>query len=374
MRVHEEMDCNGIARRLTAMGAPAPNGGSWDYMTVYRILRNPKYTGKVVIGRTRNAGESTRPGERKVRAVPREHWTWAADGNEHPALVSMALWEAAQAIGYKRGNTRDHTAPPAGRHRYPLRSRITCAQCQRRMCGITAPGTDRTYYVCPHNPNNPRHHAKNPQHVRAAFRDHVIYAAVDGILTGLLSHDYAAMLAGHIPATQAAATANADWQAGQLRRRINQADTSITGLMTELERLGSDTSPAAAAYRDRIRDQFTARYDERAAAQAELDALTAAQPPAEDPALLDELPYAPALLADAPEEIRAHIYAAFQVHALYRAQPHQATITATITDQTPGIIAALVTDPRTDHDTADPARKNSPTAAIARVVSVIMKS
>src|SRR5262249_10653399 len=126
------------------------------------------------------------------------------------------------------------------------------------------------------------------------------------------------------------------------------------------------TSPAAAAYRDRIRDQFTQRYDERAAAQAELDALTAAQPPAEDPALLDELPYAPALLADAPEEIRAHVYAAFQVHALYRAEPHQATLTATITDQTPGIIQALTADPRTDHDTADPERKNSPTAAIAR--------
>uniref|UniRef100_UPI0026144134 hypothetical protein n=1 Tax=Trebonia sp. TaxID=2767075 RepID=UPI0026144134 len=57
-----------------------------------------------------------------------------------------------------------------------------------------------------------------------------------------------------------------------------------------------------------------------------------------------------------------HIYAAFQVHALYRAEPRQATITATITDQTPGIIQALLDDPRTDHDTADPARKNVPIA------------
>jgi len=140
---------------------------------------------------------------------------------------------------------------------------------------------------------------------------------------------------------------------------------SISGLMTELERLGPDTSPAAAAYRDRIRDQFTARYDDKTAAQAELETLTAAQPPAEDPALIDELPYAPALLATVPDHIRAHVYAAFQVHALYRAQPHQATITATITDQTPAIIAALTADPRTDHDTPDPARKNSPTAAIS---------
>ena len=134
--------------------------------------------------------------------------------------------------------------------------------------------------------------------------------------------------------------------------------------MTQLEQLGGDTSPAAAAYRDRIRDQFTQRYDEQTAAQAELDALTASQPPAEDPALIDELPYAPGLLARAPAELRARVYAAFQVHALYRAAPHQATITATITSQTPALIDALTADPRTDHDTAHPAHTNPPIPAI----------
>jgi hypothetical protein len=38
---------------------------------------------------------------------------------------------------------------------------------------------------------------------------------------------------------------------------------------------------------------------------------------AEDPALTDELPYAPGLLADTPAELRTRIYAAFQVHSLY---------------------------------------------------------
>jgi hypothetical protein len=74
----------------------------------------PSPTDRIVIGRRRNTGESRRPGERRVRAVPREHWTWAGDGNEHPALISMELWETAQEIGRKRGSVRDHTAPPAG--------------------------------------------------------------------------------------------------------------------------------------------------------------------------------------------------------------------------------------------------------------------
>jgi len=377
-RVYEQLDCNGIARRLTELGAPTRDGQPWCYGNVYTILRNPKYTGKVVLGRTRNVGPSQRPGERKMVPVPREHWTWAADGKEHPALVSMELWEAAQQVGKKRGKVQDHTAPPAGRHLYPLRSRITCAQCQRRMCGLTAPGTSRAYYVCPHNPNNPRHAAASPDHLRAAFRDHVIYDAVDPIIGGLLGHDRAALTAAHIPVTQAAADARADAQAAQLRRRIDQAEVSMKGLIAQLEHIGDAQTPAARAQRDRIDEQFTIRYDEQAAAKAELETVTENQPATEDPALIDELPFAPALLAGAPAELRARIYGAFQVHALYRARQHQATITATITDQTPGIIAALLADARTDHDTANPARTNPAGAAIAcflsakKKVSVIM--
>jgi hypothetical protein len=49
--------------------------------------------------------------------------------------------------------------------------------------------------------------------------------------------------------------------------------------------------------------------------------------------VLDELPYAPALLANASADLRARVYAAFQVHALNHAEPHQTTISATVTDQ-----------------------------------------
>jgi hypothetical protein len=67
--------------------------------------------------------------------------------------------------------------------------------------------------------------------------------------------------------------------------------------------------------------------------------------------LLDELPYAAANLTDAPEHVKARLYDAFDIHALYRQPMKQATIWATITDDTPGTIAALLTDPRTDNDT-----------------------
>jgi hypothetical protein len=88
-----------------------------------------------------------------------------------------------------------------------------------------------------------------------------------------------------------------------------QADAFRKGLIAQLGHLGDRQDGAARAQRDRIDEQSTERYDDQA---------------------------------------------------------------ATITDQTPGIIAALLTDPRTDHDTADPERTNPPVTAIGNFSFVIM--
>jgi hypothetical protein len=161
-RVYEKLSRPAIARRLDRAGAPSPDGKGWGPSAVAHILKNPKYTGRVVLGRTRNTGTSQRKGERKVRDVPRAYWTWADEANRHPELVSMDLWEKAQTIGAERGNVRDteHQTPAsANRTLYPLRARIRCNQCKRRMNGLTRP--DRAgaktyiYYLCPHRPSNP---------------------------------------------------------------------------------------------------------------------------------------------------------------------------------------------------------------------------
>ena len=44
--------------------------------------------------------------------------------------------------------------------------------------------------------------------------------------------------------------------------------------------------------------------------------------------------------------------AAFGMQAIYRQDTRQATIVLTLTDTTPAIIAAILTDPRIDHGTA----------------------
>ena len=360
-RVYEKLSRLTIARRLARAGAPSPDGKGWSPQAVAGILKNPKYTGRVVLGRTRNTGTSTRKGERKVRPVPRAYWTWAADDNKHTELVDMDLWEKAQVIGAERGNVRDteHQTPAsASRTLYPLRARIRCNQCKRRMHGITRTGrggaTRYIYYVCPHDPKNPRHAQAHPQHARTCVQEEIITTALAGFMdTYLLGHDRAAMLDIQLPAGAAEEAGRRDRQAAALRDKLARIQTAQKGLLAQSEQLGDDKSPAACAYRDRIREQFTERYNEHAAIQAELDALTADTAPAiNDPALLDELPYAPGLLPDAPDTIREALYAAFDVQCLYREDKEQVTIWATVTDTTPGIIAALLADPRTGSETA----------------------
>ena len=117
--------------------------------------------------------------------------------------------------------------------------------------------------------------------------------------------------------------------------------------------------------RQRITGQSTDRYNQARDLQAQLDEIEATKPPADDPTLINELPYAAAQLADLPEDLRATLYAAFGVQVLHRAHKCQATIWATITSATPGIITALLTDPHVDDDTAYENLANAPIRAPA---------
>ena len=47
---------------------------------------------------------------------------------------------------------------------------------------------------------------------------------------------------------------------------------------------------------------------------------------ADDPSLLDALPLARDIVTMAPDRIKEAIYAAFDIHALYRHDQHQVTI------------------------------------------------
>jgi hypothetical protein len=193
--------------------------------------------------------------------------------------------------------------------------------------------------------------------VRASVREDHLTTAISGFLDKyFLGYDRAAMLADHLPKTAAEEAANREARAAELTRRIARNEAAQKGLMTELAELGDASSPASTAYRQRIREHFNQLFDDTAALQAELDDLARQASTVTDADLIAQLPYAPALLIEVPDEIREALCAALEVHCTYRADQGQVTIRATITDSTPRIVAALLAA-LTAH--ADPA-KGSP--------------
>ena len=153
------------------------------------------------------------------------------------------------------------------------------------MHGVTRPGRTpaskkNIYYLCPHDPKNPRHAQAHPEHSRTSVKEEIITAALGQFMDDyLLGHDRAAMLQVQLPAGAAEEAERRDRRADALREKLARIETAQKGLMTQAEQLGDDKSPAACAMRDRIREQFTDRYNEHTAVKAELDALTAGPAP-----------------------------------------------------------------------------------------------
>jgi hypothetical protein len=154
----------------------------------------------------------------------------------------------------------------------------------------------------------------------------------------------------------------------ELNRRIARNEAAAKGLITELAQLGDSTSSASIAYRTRIREHFTQLHDEVAELKTQLADLDAQAAKVSDATLIEQLPYAPGLLAQSPDEIRAALFAALQVQCTYRADQKQVTIRATITDSTPGIVAALLADLRTGDNSpkgsADPFGESNAVAVV----------
>ena len=351
-RILDHLALTAIARRLDEMGAPCPGGRRWSGSTVDAILKNPKYTGYMVWGRSKRNGPGRSAAALKV---PADQWLWSPEPS-HPALIDLATWKEAQDAGKQRGRVRDRETPARRDARAPLRGRIRHNQCHRVLTPRPRPYKDHVnlYYACSPDMTDPRTAAKYPGHVHARLADKLLTQILAGVLDQrVFGPDRAAMLTAQLPATAAEKTADRARQAAALRRQLKKIETSQAALMTELEETGAD--PAAAEYRQRIRDRYRDRAAERTAAEqqlAGLDTLTAA---ADDPALLAAIPRAAGQFTTAPPEVREALYTALDVQVLYRPDQNQMTIWVTITDATPQAIQQLLDDPRTDSDTGHPA-------------------
>ena len=107
-----------VAIHMNLHNIPAPKGGQWGDDTVRRVIRNPKYYGKLVRGAK---PQSRIPG-------PKENAPPTIVEDSHQAAVEYDEWlKANQAIDDRRPTespARSHSSPN------PLSNRIKCGECQ----------------------------------------------------------------------------------------------------------------------------------------------------------------------------------------------------------------------------------------------------
>jgi hypothetical protein len=114
---------------------------------------------------------------------------------------------------------------------------------------------------------------------------------------------------------------------------------------------GVPDGPAGKAMRARINERFTQLHAERTTAEARLADLTAEQPKAADPAILDEVPYAGDMIPSLPPALKARLFAVTDLAILWSKDKSHATVS--VTDATLAALPEILNPAQPGyHDTA----------------------
>ncbi|MGH8986699.1 MAG: recombinase family protein, partial [Acidimicrobiia bacterium] len=319
-----------IARGLNVDGIPSPaaydrarnthrDPRGWADSAVRAILANARYTGHEVWARQRRDYELLDPATpadghvRRMRWNPTEEWIWSPELTHEP-LISREEWEAAQAP-VKSG----HRAPKAVARTYLLRGRVHCGVCGRKMHGETraAKRRPRVYYRCPVRGQYPGAAA---DHAGDVFVPEApLLASLDGWIAELFTPERAEETAREL--VEAAQATDAGSAIAAARERLADARRKLVQYRTALDG-GAD--PAT------VSSWITEAATEERAAQAALDSIRLASPPAltveEALSAVTELGGLVSLLAGAEPKERAELYAALGVEITYQPDPRTAVL------------------------------------------------
>ncbi|SHK40735.1 recombinase family protein [Hespellia stercorisuis] len=143
-RFLEGISANAIARELTRRSCPTVNGGLWRADTIFKILRNEKYAGDLIMQKTYTESFLTHKSVRNNGEYEKYILT-----DHHPAIIDRNTWNRVQAFLMQKQRAKcggtdpilsDGTAPNINsRGRGPVPSPfagIICARCgspMRRM-------------------------------------------------------------------------------------------------------------------------------------------------------------------------------------------------------------------------------------------------
>jgi site-specific DNA recombinase len=302
---------------------------TWSRSQVQAMLRNPKYTGYNVWGRHNK--RRGRPYQR-----PRDQWVWSATPVHEP-IVPKELFDMVEERA-RRHEIQAKKTPadyPQRRGRrngrfYPLRGRVRCALCGRRMEGSFKKGSH--WYRCRFKANRGGAAADAVGHPRALSvkEDAVIEALVDFMGRRLFGPDRLRLLQLDLSQAVASSWGEHDRELTRLKREREEVERSLRRQALRLEEHDDPRHPVVAAAKLRI-EELAVR---RATVDEAIEQLGSARPvgarPDEIEAMLDAVPDLRPALASADPEKQADIFERFDVMAVYDKPKRRLQLAATV--------------------------------------------
>lgn len=248
-----------IAEFLNQRGMATKRGHPWSRGTVGQILQNPAYAGDLVYGKTRNElrrlyderGYSKRKGRRRLAAED-----WVVVPNAHPALITRAVFEQAQA----RRDRRSQQNPRKSRH--PLTGILVCGHCGSGMVCQTRNSATRVYryYVCATAFRFGRAACRQPNLPAETLETTLWNYVITHIQQALRSSD------GHFVVEAARS------KAGSLQREVTRMTRVREQAQLGLRRLLSDMDVSQTSY-EQLKCQFIGEIDKAERDLARLQAM-----------------------------------------------------------------------------------------------------
>jgi site-specific DNA recombinase len=332
--------CDKLNRRLDLYPPPKRNRKdendlpqTWSKSQIHSMLRNPKYTGFNVWNR-----HDKRRGRPLIR--PKDQWVWSPLPVHEP-IVSRELFDQVEDRARRnevRADRRNgHAYPQRPSHRsgrlYPLRGRVRCSLCERRMEGTHQKGKNR--YRCRFVWNRGAVAADQAGHPRAlsVTEEVVLEQLYDFMERRIFGPDRLRLLRHEL-----ARSARTDWhehdgELARLKSALEKVNASLRRQTLRLEEHDDPDHPVVAAAKDRI-EELSAR---RVAIDEAIQSLEIQRPdsirPDEIEAMLAAVPdLSPALRTAAPEQLAA-LLKAFDVQVTFDKANRKLTLAATLTSE-----------------------------------------
>jgi len=169
-----------ICRELEADGITTKRGSAqWRPNAVLGILKNEKYTGNAILGKTFKPDVLSK---RRMKNTGQSPMYYAE--NTHPAIITQEMFDMAQAEMQRRRDEKD-TSVGSSRYtsKYPLSGLLVCGTCGhrlRRHVRTVGSGKRVAAWGCTNRISNGRA-VCDSHHINEDVLEHTIRAAFDGM-------------------------------------------------------------------------------------------------------------------------------------------------------------------------------------------------